>query len=153
MRLKAILAAPLASALILAATLPPAVADGWNSGPPTGGVLTFVGHAGVDLLTRMRRFAVRVAAVGEPDADGKIWSFDVDMTDLQPNELRSWRLTFVSGELFAYVFQVRANEGTSVTVTSLDGPLNGVAIGDGMLVEQVQMQRPAPQMRNAGAGA
>lgn len=140
-------AAATLSAAFLAASLPPAQAD-WRSPPPVGGILTFAGHAGVDLMTPMRRFALRVTAVGAPDADGNIWSFEVDMTDLRPNELRSWRITFVSGELFAYVFQVRENEGTGVTVTSLDGPLNGIAVGDGFLVEQVQMQRPAPQMRD-----
>lgn len=144
--LRPALAAATLSALSVAAAQP-AQAD-WQSAPPVGGILIFTGHAGVDLLTPMRRFALRVTAIGEPDAEGKIWSFEVDMTDLRPNELRSWRITFVSGELFAYVFQVRENEGTSVTVTSLDGPLNGIAIGDGFLVEQVQMQRPAPQMRN-----
>lgn len=120
---------------------------------PVGGTLILAGHAGVDLLTPMRRFALRVTGVGEPDADGNIWSIDVDMTDLRPNEIRSWRITFVSGELFAYVYQVRQNEGTNITVTSLDGPLNGVAVGDGFLVEQVQMQRPAPQMLNRPAAA
>ncbi|MCC6737349.1 MAG: hypothetical protein IT534_14650 [Bauldia sp.] len=141
------------SLALSAAILPAAAQNGWNVGndwnTPFGGALILAGHAGVDLLTTMRRFAVRVTGIGEADADGNIWSFTVDMTDLRPNELRSWRLTFVSGALFAYVFQVRANEGTTVTVTSLDGPLNGIAIGDGMLVEQVQMQRPAPQMRGA----
>lgn len=119
----------------------------WPVPPAGGGVLILTGHAG-DAMVTMRRFPLRVTAVGSPDENGNVWSFEIDMTDLAPNELRSWRITFVSGALFAYVFQVRENAGTSVTVTSLDGPLNGIAVGDGMLVEQVQMQRPAPQMRN-----
>lgn len=138
------------AALSLAVTSAfPAVAEMPVTPPFVGGVLTFVGHAGVDLLTVTRRFALRVSSVGEPDAEGNIWSFEVDMTDLRPNEIRSWRLTFVSGELFAFVFQVRENEGTTVVVTSLDGPLNGISVGDGMLVEQMQVQRPVPQMQGA----
>lgn len=134
-------------AVALAGTPSSAEQGPFNS--PVGGTLILAGHAGVDLLTVTRRFALRVSGVGAPDAEGNVWSFEVDMTDLRPNEIRSWRLTFVSGDLFAYVFQVRENEGTTVIVTSLDGPLNGIAVGDGMLVEQMQVQRPAPQMRGA----
>jgi hypothetical protein len=92
-----------------------------------------------------------VTAVGTPDAEGNILSFTVDISDLASNELRSWRITFVSGALYAYVFQVRGNEGSVITVTSLDGPLNGLAVGDGMLIEQTPVDRPTPQMRNPPA--
>ncbi|MCW5716746.1 MAG: hypothetical protein KIS68_02830 [Bauldia sp.] len=139
--------ASVAVAIVLSIAASGAARAEWPVPPAGGGMLILAGHAG-DVMVTMRRFPLRVTAIGSPDENGNVWSFEVDMADLEPNELRSWRVTFVSGELFAYVFQVRENVGTTVTVTSLDGPLNGIAVGDGMLVEQVQMQRPAPQMRN-----
>jgi hypothetical protein len=88
-----------------------------------------------------------VTAIGAPNEAGEIFSFEIDVAGLTLNELRSWRITFVGGELFAYVYQVRTNDGSRIEVTSLDGPLNGIAVGDGLLIEDLPMRRPAPQMR------
>jgi hypothetical protein len=134
----ALLAAP-----VLAAEFRPVAA-------PAEGRLILAGH-NPDIPAAVRRAIGRVTAVGTPDETGNIFTFEVDITDLAPNELRSWRITFVSGALYAYVFQVRSNEGSTITVTSLDGPLNGLAVGDGMLIEQTPIDRPTPQMRNPPA--
>jgi hypothetical protein len=133
----------LATAPALAAEFRPLVAE-------APGRLILAGH-NPDVPAAVRRAIGRVTAVGDPDANGNILSFTVDIADLAPNELRSWRLTFVSGALYAYVFQVRGNEGATITVTSLDGPLNGLAVGDGMLIEQTPIDRPTPQMRTPPA--
>jgi hypothetical protein len=114
------------------------------------GRLILAGH-NPDIPAAVRRAMGRVTAVGAPNEEGNILSFTVDIADLAPNELRSWRITFVSGELYAYVFQVRGNEGPVITVTSLDGPLNGLAVGDGLLIEQTPIDRPTPQMRTPPA--
>lgn len=117
----------------------------WTSSP---GLLHLAAHeAPMPQLTR--RYATRVVAIGQPDADGNIYSVDVDITDMDPNEVRSWRITFFSGALYGYVYQVRTNDNDTLTVMSLDGPLNGVAKGDGLLIEEAPVNRPTPQKSGA----
>ena len=144
-----------AGALCLGAAMSSALADGPRLAPvlanADAGRLILAGH-NPDIPAAVRRAMGRVTAVGAPNEEGNVLSFTVDIADLAPNELRSWRITFVSGELYAYVFQVRANEGPVITVTSLDGPLNGLAVGDGLLIEQTPVDRPTPQMRTPPAG-
>ena len=111
--------------------------------------LAVAGH-GAAIPERVNRYVGTVVAVAEPDADGNIYAFETDIPDLALNQIRSWRITFFTGELYAYVFQVRENRDSTVAVTSLDGPLNGIAIGDMFLVEQMNVTRPTPQMREGG---
>lgn len=99
----------------------------------------------------VKRFAATVTAIGAADDKGDVYSVDINITDLGDNQLRSWRITFFSGELYAYAYQIKANDADTLTVTSLDGPLTGVAVGDSMLIEETPMKRPAPQMRDKGA--
>ncbi len=143
-----------AGALFLGSAVTSAFAEGALKAPlpATGdaGRLILAGH-NPDIPAAVRRAIGRVTAVGAPNEEGNILSFTVDIADLAPNELRSWRITFVSGELYAYVFQVRGNEGPVITVTSLDGPLNGLAVGDGLIIEQTPIDRPTPQMRTPPA--
>jgi hypothetical protein len=135
-------------ALAFAITLPTGdtlAADHWMPAP---GLLHLAAHeAPMPQLTR--RYATRVVAVGKPDADGNIYSMDIDITDLDPNEVRSWRITFFSGALYGYVYQVRTNDSDSLTVMSLDGPLNGVAKGDALFIEEAPVNRPTPQKSGA----
>ena len=141
-------------ALCLGVAMSSALAEGLPLAPvlatADAGRLILAGH-NPDIPAAVRRAMGRVTAVGAPNEEGHILSFTVDIADLAPNELRSWRITFVSGELYAYVFQVRGNEGPVITVTSLDGPLNGLAVGDGLLIEQTPIDRPTPQMRTPPA--
>lgn len=111
--------------------------------------LALAGHGGGAIAERVNRFVGTIVAVGDPDAEGNIFSFESDIEGLAMNEIRSWRITFFSGDRYAHVFQVRDNVGGAITVTSLDGPLNGIAVGDMFLVEQINVTRPTPQMRDA----
>jgi hypothetical protein len=138
---------PLLQALLLAPAISVGAraADHWMRPP---GLLHLAAHeAPMPQLTR--RYATRVVAVGKPDADGNIYSMDIDITDLDPNEVRSWRITFFSGALYGYVYQVRSNDNDSLTVMSLDGPLNGVAKGDALFIEEAPVTRPTPQKSGA----
>ncbi|MGD9738807.1 MAG: hypothetical protein AB7O56_03135 [Bauldia sp.] len=140
------------AAVVVAAIAAAGTASAENPWPAPAALtpeLILVGH-GAEMAQIVPRLPGRVTAVGEPDADGNIYSFEIDITDLALNEIRSWRLTFVSGELFAYVFQIRENDGPRVSVTSIDGPLNGIAVGDGFLIEQTPVRRPVPQLANPG---
>ena len=123
-----------------------------------GGVIR-VGHD-VNVAPSIRRFALVVSAVGPADAKGEIYSFQVSLDQNPPtagragqpvrrevlalNEIRSWRITVVSGELLGAEFQVEANDQLDVKVTPDFGPLNGLVKGDFLLVEEVAV-RPPPQ--------
>jgi len=116
-----------------------------------------VGHD-VNAAQSVPRFALVVAAVGPVNAKGEVYSFTVSLDqnpptvgrDGQPvhkqtfalNEIRSWRITIVSGDLLGSEFQVAANDQLEVTVTDDFGPLNGLAEGDFLLVEQIAVRLP-----------
>ena len=50
-----------------------------------------------------------------------------------PNELSGWRLTLLGGERFGAAFRVKSNTESQITI---DGPLDGLAVGDLFIVEQ-----------------
>jgi hypothetical protein len=116
-----------------------------------------VGHD-VNAAPSVRRFALVVTKLGPPDPKGQIYAFTVSLDenpattgrDGQPvrkqafaqNEIRSWRITVVSGELLGSEFQVEANDQLEVRVTPDFGPLNGLVAGDFMLVEEVAVRLP-----------
>jgi hypothetical protein len=117
-----------------------------------------VGHD-VNAAQSVRRFAVVVAAVGTPNAKGEIRSFMASLEENPPtpgraggppvkklefalNEVRSWRITVVSGELLGSVFQVEANTANEITVTDAFGPLTGLGVGDYLLIEEIFVSPP-----------
>jgi hypothetical protein len=55
-----------------------------------------------------------------------------------PDELRGWRLTVLGGERFGAAFEVESNTESRITVAPAAGPLNGLAVGDLFIVEQVK---------------
>ena len=86
--------------------------------------------------------------MGEPDAQGRIHSFEAKPLPAgpgyAPNELRGWRLTFLAGERFASVFEVESNTESEITIRPVDGPLNGLAVRDLFVVEQIAVERQQP---------
>jgi len=96
----------------------------------------------------IKRYSAIVTAVGDADKDGHVHSFTTSNTDFRLGELRSWRLTFVSGELFGNTFQVAENTASDVTLTEDNGPIDAVGVGDLFLLEQVFSRKtPAPARR------
>src|SRR5437016_62994 len=76
-------------------------------------LLVLAGHDGsmpmVDPI--VQRFAGHVTALGRPDPNGRLFVFETaalrrDAARFPPGSLRSWRLTFVSGERLGAVFRV-----------------------------------------------
>ena len=126
--------------------------DGFLAPPPmlkfADPPLFLAGHAGLPdpAIPRVRGI---ITAVGQPDAEGNIFSFEMDTVDrpVVLNELKSWRLTILSGERFASVFHIKANTSTLIEVTSPYGPLNGLADGDLFFAEMIAPPRPP---RNPG---
>src|SRR6185437_9112372 len=93
---------------------------------------------------------VRVdTALGEPDAEGRIFSFRgtpigppaSTPKEYPPGELRGWRLTFLAGKRFSAAFEVQSNTDSEITVSAADGPLNGIAVRDVFVVEEIELQR------------
>jgi hypothetical protein len=95
-----------------------------------------VGH-GLDVAPVVRRFTGTVAEVGEPNADGEVYSFRINEGEFAADEVQHWRLTFITGERFATAYQIRESSAEEITIFSLDGPLNGIAEGDLFFVENV----------------
>lgn len=49
----------------------------------------------------------------------------------------------LAGKRFASEFEVQGNTGVEITVGRLDGPLNGIAVNDVFVIENIAMQRPS----------
>jgi hypothetical protein len=109
--------------------------------------IALAGHDDLDVGRAMRRQAGMVTALGSPDGKGGIYSFQAKPLPAAPgyvpNELRGWRLTLLAGARFASVFEVQSNTESEITVTTLDGPLNGLAVRDVFVVEDIAVARPA----------
>jgi len=104
-------------------------------------------HAGHDgeYDPALKRYPGMITALGAPDAAGNVYSFEAKRLPEAPgyavDELRGWRLTILAGKLFSKVFEVQANSASSITVTARDGPLNGVAVKDVFVVEDIRIER------------
>lgn len=110
-------------------------------------------HAGHDDDARvdpaLKRLAGMITALGEPDAEGRIYSFRgtpigppaTTPDAYAPGGLRGWRLTMLAGKRFAAVFEVKSNTESDITVSALDGPLNGIAVRDVFVVEEIAISR------------
>jgi hypothetical protein len=107
-----------------------------------------IGHEGLDVDRTLKRYSGMITALGEPDEQGHVYSFQVKPLPAgpgyAPDELRGWRLTLLAGKRFASVFEVKSNTESEITITSRDGPLNGVAVRDLFVVEQIPVERQQP---------
>ena len=112
------------------------------------GALLRVGHEGLDVDRALKRYSGMMTALGEADEQGRVYSFQVKPlpagSGYVPNELRGWRLTLLAGQRFASVFEVQSNTEAEITVTLRDGPLNGIAVRDLFVVEQIAVERRQP---------
>lgn len=108
-----------------------------------------VGHDSIEAGPAVRRFTGMVTGLGTPDGEGRIYSFQVapigpGSTPPTSNELRGWRLTVLAGQRFASVFEVRSNTESEVTIGTQDGPLNGLAVRDVFIIEEIAIERAPP---------
>ena len=106
------------------------------------------GHDDVRVNPAMKRFAGKVAGIGEPDPQGRVYAFRAEPlpagTKYPPNELRGWRLTLLSGKRFSAVFEVQSNTASDIVVAPADGPLTGVAVNDLFVIEEIAVVRDKP---------
>lgn len=115
----------------------------------SGIVLAHAGHDDVKVDPALKRYAGTITALGRPDAQGRIYSFrgtPVGPAATTPKaytagELRGWRLTFLAGQRFAAAFEVQANTDSEITVSAAGGPLNGIAVRDVFVVEDIPLKR------------
>jgi hypothetical protein len=107
------------------------------------------GHDNIDVDPALKRYAGQITGLGSADGKGDIYSFRAKRmyaeTKFGPDELRGWRLTILAGKRFANVFEVRANTGDEIVVTPVKGPLNGIAIKDVFIVENIPLDSSAAQ--------
>jgi hypothetical protein len=107
----------------------------------------FAGHDLIEVDPALKRYSGQVMALGAPDAQGRIYSFTLRRLPaappFTPDELRGWRLTMLAGKRFATAFEVAANSGLELTVSPLDGPLDGVAVKDVFVLENIAIERAA----------
>ena len=111
--------------------------------------LALAGHDNIEVDPALKRYAGQITALGAADAKGDIYSFRAKRiraeTEFAPDELRGWRLTILAGKRFAHVFEVRGNTGDEITVTPVKGPLNGIAVKDVFVVENIPPDSTASQ--------
>ena len=107
----------------------------------------FAGHDLIEVDPALKRYSGQVMALGAPDAQGRVYSFTLRRLPaappFAPDELRGWRLTMLAGQRFATAFEVAGNSGLELTVTPLDGPLDGVAVKDVFVLENIAIERAA----------
>src|SRR5262245_29911160 len=117
------------------------------------GSVIALAHAGhgdeVWVEPALTRVSGVITALGAPDAEGRIYSFrgtPIGPPASTPKEypagvLRGWRLTFLAGERLSAAFEVQANTESEITVSAADGPLNGIAVRDVFVVEEIELKR------------
>jgi hypothetical protein len=101
-----------------------------------------VGHDNIVVDPTVRRYTGMVAALGAPDADGKLYSFKPSPVGprsfpLKPDDLRGWRLTVLAGKRFGQVFTVATNSESDITITADKGSIDGLGISDVFVIESV----------------
>ena len=107
----------------------------------------FAGHDNIEVERSIKRHAGQVMELGKADSAGRVYSFQLrrlpEAPPFQPDELKGWRLTMLAGKRFASAFEVVGNGALELTVSPLDGPLDGVAVKDVFVVENVAIERAA----------
>ena len=106
-------------------------------------------HSDIAFSPAVPRLGGQVTEIGAPDGNGGVHRFRARQVGpyyaparFPPGELRGWRLTFVGGKRFAKTFEVMSNTDYEFVVKALDGPLDGVAVNDMFLVEDINAAEP-----------
>jgi hypothetical protein len=134
----------LAVTILMAGNAPSVAIAGSDPGPS----LVFAAHGG-GFITTDRWLFGRVTEIGLPAPTATTISFGVEMPNLSVDQLRGWRVVFLSGELFGLQFWVHSNTKQTITVEAASGLLTGLAVGDDFLVEgpfQPSLDPPAERL-------
>ena len=110
--------------------------------------VALAGHDNTEVDPALKRYAGQITELGAPDAKGDIYSFRAKRiraeTAFERYELRGWRLTILAGKRFANVFEVSSNTGDEIVVTPAKGPLNGIAVKDVFVLENIPPESSKP---------
>jgi hypothetical protein len=108
----------------------------------------YASHSDIAFSPAVPRLGGQVTEIGASAGDG-VYRFRARQVGpyyaparFPPGELRGWRLTFVGGKRFAKTFEVISNTDHEFVVKALDGPLDGVAVNDMFLVEDINSAEP-----------
>ena len=117
-----------------------------------------VGHDNIVVDPTIRRYTGMVAALGSPNAEGKLYRFKPSPVGprsfpLTGNDLRGWRMTVLSGKRFGQVFTVGSNTESEITVTADKGPIDGLDVRDVFIIESIDVNGVSMFGPAAGAGA
>lgn len=106
-------------------------------------------HSDIAFSPAVPRLGGQVTEIGARDGSGGVHRFRARQVGpyyapahFPPGALRGWRLTFVGGARFAKTFEVTSNTDHEFVVKALDGPLDGVAVNDMFLVEDIDSAEP-----------
>ena len=109
----------------------------------------YASHSDIAFSPAVPRLGGLVTEIGASDSKGGVHRFRARQIGpsyaperFPSGELRGWRLTFVGGERFAKTFEVMSNTDHEFVVKALDGPLDGVAVNDMFLVEDIRSAEP-----------
>jgi hypothetical protein len=112
-------------------------------------ITAYASHSDIAFSPAVPRLGGMVTEIGAPEGKGGVHRFRARQVGpfyaparFPPGELRGWRLTFVGGERFAQTFEVMSNTDHEFVVKALDGPLDGVAVNDMFLVEDINAAEP-----------
>lgn len=101
------------------------------------------GHDSIRVDPALKRYAGQVVALGKPDTQGRVYSFQFKRLppapDFARDELRGWRLTLLAGKRFSEAFEVAGNTGTEVAVSTSGKPLDGLAVKDVFVIENTPL--------------
>jgi hypothetical protein len=117
-----------------------------------------VGHEPIAPDPTIRRYTGMIAALGAPNAQGKVYTFTPSPVGprnfpLSTNDLRGWRMTMLSGKRFGEVFRVSGNTTSEITVNADNGPLDGLDLRDVFVIESIDANGASMFAPPANAGA
>ena len=105
--------------------------------------LAHAGHGATQVEPEVRRYSGVVTEVGK--AGGH--SFKAKLTPIAnaeaiPEALTGWRLTMIAGKRYSNVFEISKYAQGEITVSLLDGSVDGIAVSDTFIVEELAVSRP-----------
>ncbi len=97
------------------------------------------GHDDVKVNPALQRSPGKIVALGDAR------SFEAKPLRAEayrPDELRGWRLTMLAGKRFGAAFRVESNTASRISLAPPDGVLEGIAVGDLFIAEEIEPEQP-----------
>jgi hypothetical protein len=98
---------------------------------------TKTGHEGRLPYSTPRQHITRVVSVQSCRASSRTCTFIAAYQNFVPDELKSWRLDWLTGALTGASFKIASNTKSSITVINEHDALSRMSAGDMILIEEV----------------